>query len=100
MSFALCVFWRKLLSHLSHRNPWRPKGCRVWRRPIKPKTVWLCTALACALLVVGVKTQTPPKPKHINRAIELLEAGQPIYYTGSHSGTVGTFEHGKADSGT
>jgi 4-hydroxy-2-oxoheptanedioate aldolase len=67
---------------------------------MKPKTAWLCTALACSLLVVGVKTQSPPKPKHINRAIELLEAGQPIYYTGSHSGTVGTFEQGKADAGT
>lgn len=30
----------------------------------------------------------------INRAIELLEAGQPIYYTGVHSGL--TFENGKA----
>ena len=41
-----------------------------------------------------------PKPKRINRAIELLEQGQPIYYTGSHSGTVGTFEQGKQDART
>jgi 4-hydroxy-2-oxoheptanedioate aldolase len=67
---------------------------------MKRKTVWLCTALAFALLVVGVHTQTPYKPKRINRAIELLESGQPIYYTGSHSGTVGTFEQGKADAAT
>ena len=41
-----------------------------------------------------------PKPKRINRAIELLEAGQPIYYTGSHSGTAGTFDQGKQDAQT
>src|SRR5215813_2720413 len=52
-----------------------------------------------ALAVVSLHAQ-PPKPKHINRAIELLEAGQPVYYTGSHSGTEGTFEAGKADAQT
>ncbi|MBZ5611179.1 MAG: hypothetical protein LAP38_23195 [Acidobacteriia bacterium] len=41
-----------------------------------------------------------PKPKHINRAIELLEQGQPIYYTGSHSGTEGTYEQGVKDAQT
>jgi len=41
-----------------------------------------------------------PKTKHINRAIELLEQGQPIYYTGSHSGTTGSFEQGKKDAQT
>jgi 4-hydroxy-2-oxoheptanedioate aldolase len=41
-----------------------------------------------------------PKPKHINRALELLEQGQPIYYTGSHSGTTATFEQGKQDAQT
>ena len=41
-----------------------------------------------------------PKTKRINRAIELLEQGQPIYYTGSHSGTAGTFEQGKKDAQT
>jgi 4-hydroxy-2-oxoheptanedioate aldolase len=53
----------------------------------------------CACLFYGASTcvaQTP-KPKRINRAIELLEQGQPIYYTGSHSGTVGSFEQGKQD---
>jgi len=38
--------------------------------------------------------------KCINRAIELLEQGQPIYYAGSHSGTAGTFEQGKLDAQT
>jgi 4-hydroxy-2-oxoheptanedioate aldolase len=51
-------------------------------------------ALAVAALAAG------PKPKHINRAIELLEQGQPIYYTGSHSGTAGTFEQGVKDAQT
>src|SRR5215471_2851048 len=41
-----------------------------------------------------------PKPKRVNRAIELLEQGQPIYYTGSHSGTAGSFEQGVKDAQT
>src|SRR6266852_2648015 len=54
-----------------------------------------------ALALADFQAQAPaPKPKHINRAIELLEAGQPVYYTGSHSGTEGTFEAGKADAQT
>jgi 4-hydroxy-2-oxoheptanedioate aldolase len=66
----------------------------------------LLFACACMCLSVAAATsaaQTPsqtPKPKRINRAIELLEAGQPIYYTGSHSGTAGTFEQGKLDAQT
>jgi len=56
--------------------------------------------LACFGVVLGVATigaQTP-KAKRINRAIELLEQGQPIYYTGSYSGTEGSFEQGKKDA--
>jgi 4-hydroxy-2-oxoheptanedioate aldolase len=53
-------------------------------------------AAAIAATLIG---QTP-KPKHINHAIELLEQGQPIYYTGSHSGTEGSFEQGKKDAQT
>jgi 4-hydroxy-2-oxoheptanedioate aldolase len=62
----------------------------------------LPSLLACFCLVLGVATtlaQTP-KAKHINRAIELLEQGQPVYYTGSHSGTEGSFEQGKKDAQT
>ena len=53
-------------------------------------------------LVTGVATMLaqPPKPKHINRAIELLEQGQPVYYTGSHSGTTGSYEQGMKDAQT
>ena len=36
--------------------------------------------------------------KRINRAIELLEQDQPIYYTGPHSGHVLTYEQGLKDS--
>src|ERR1700729_2456959 len=50
-----------------------------------------------AIAIVG---QVPAKPKHINQAIDLQEQGQPIYYTGSHSGTEGTFEQGKKDAQT
>ncbi len=56
-----------------------------------------------ALLSVAVSASLlaqAPKPKHINRAIELLEEGQPVYYTGSHSGTEGSFEQGKQDAQT
>src|SRR3954466_109870 len=55
--------------------------------------------LVAAAAVASLAAQAP-KPKHINRAIELLDAGQPIYYTGSHSGTEGTFEAGKLDAQT
>ena len=49
--------------------------------------VWAFTSLA----------QTP-RPKHINSAIELLDAGQHIYYIGSHTGKQGGFEQGKLDA--
>ncbi|PWU12159.1 MAG: hypothetical protein C5B51_01145 [Terriglobia bacterium] len=57
----------------------------------------LAGSLALAFGVANLVAQTP-KPKHINRAIELLEQGQPVYYTGSHSGTEGSFEQGKKDA--
>ena len=47
------------------------------------------------------------KAKRINRAVELLADGQPIYYTGSHTGTpggggdaAGSFEQGRKDAQT
>jgi 4-hydroxy-2-oxoheptanedioate aldolase len=61
------------------------------------------TALSLAIfLAVSVATLLAdgPKPKHINRALELLEQGQPIYYTGSHSGTNGNYEQGVKDAQT
>jgi len=58
--------------------------------------------IACLGLVLGVFALVAQtyKPKHINRAIELLEAGQPVYYTGSHSGTEGSYEQGVKDAQT
>lgn len=38
--------------------------------------------------------------KRINRAIELLEQGQPIYYTGGHTGHVLTYAQGVEDAAT
>jgi 4-hydroxy-2-oxoheptanedioate aldolase len=58
-------------------------------------------ALTCVLsLAVAAAVPQAPKAKRINRAIELLGQGQPIYYTGSHSGTEGSFEQGKKDAQT
>src|ERR687885_526716 len=60
------------------------------------------TKIFISILICGLATalaQTP-KPKRINKAIELLEQGQPIYYTGSHEGTAGTFEQGVKDAQT
>src|SRR5688572_18841206 len=48
------------------------------------------------LVVVQVAAQTKPAPKRINRAIELLEAGQPIYYTGGRGG----YDEGKKMAAT
>jgi 4-hydroxy-2-oxoheptanedioate aldolase len=54
-------------------------------------------SLVCGVAVIAAQTL---KPKQINRALELLEQGQPIYYTGSHSGTEGGFEQGRKDAQT
>ena len=63
-------------------------------------TCWIAVPVSFVFGVVTILAQAPAKPKHINQAIELLEQGQPIYYTGSHSGTEGTFEQGKKDAQT
>jgi 4-hydroxy-2-oxoheptanedioate aldolase len=51
--------------------------------------------MVCAAAILYLDAQTSPnpnyKPKRINKAIELLEQGQPIYYTGGHGG----YEEGK-----
>ena len=59
-----------------------------------------CSAGSLLVLSVAVSVAQAPKPKRINRAIELLEQGQPIYYTGSHEGTDGSFEQGVKDAQT
>src|SRR5271169_5037056 len=79
------------------------------------KSIWRVTWLfgLPLALVLGVAItlaqngETAYKPKRINRAVELLADGQPIYYTGSHTGTPGgggdanaSFEQGKKDAQT
>jgi 4-hydroxy-2-oxoheptanedioate aldolase len=65
------------------------------------KTALMLAVVAAAVPFAGVPMKAQaPKPKHINRVIELLEQDQPVYYTGSHNGTEGTFEQGKADAQT
>lgn len=60
-----------------------------------------CLSLGvCLILGAATAAAQTPKPKRINRAIELLEQGQPIYYTGSHEGTAGSFEQGVKDAQT
>jgi 4-hydroxy-2-oxoheptanedioate aldolase len=62
---------------------------------------WLLPASGLILGLASTLAQTPAaKPKRINRCVELLDSHQPIYYTGSHSGTEGTLEQGKKDAQT
>lgn len=62
---------------------------------------WLLPASGLILGLTSTIAQSPAaKPKRINRCVELLDSHQPIYYTGSHSGTEGTFEQGKKDAQT
>ena len=70
---------------------------RIMLNKIRMSLLIFLAACGLVLGVTATRAQTP-KPKHINRAIELLEQGQPIYYTGSHSGTEGSFEQGKKDA--
>src|SRR5258708_32441898 len=57
-------------------------------------------AATCLLVGVAAIVAQTPKPSRVNRTIQLLAEGQPIYYTGSHSGTAGTFEQGVKDAQT
>jgi len=65
-------------------------------------------AISCrrvlAILFVAAATSVgvtgAPKATRINRAIDLLAQGQPVYYTGSHEGTDGNFEQGVKDAQT
>ncbi len=59
-----------------------------------------CVAVFLSVALGAAIVAQVPKPKRINRAIELLEQGQPIYYTGSHSGTSGGYEAGVKDAQT
>jgi 4-hydroxy-2-oxoheptanedioate aldolase len=58
---------------------------------VMTKRVYLFS-LAAVLALSLVFAQSS---KRINKCVELLAAGQPIYYTGGHEGTAGGFEAGK-----
>jgi 4-hydroxy-2-oxoheptanedioate aldolase len=58
----------------------------------------LTLPLTAAAGAAGLANAQGNKPKRINRAIELLEQGQPIYYTGARGGA--GFEEGKKMAGT
>ena len=64
------------------------------------KTALSLSVCVCLIGWAATSWAQTPKPKRINQAIELLEQGQPIYYTGSHNGATGTFEQGKLDAQT
>jgi 4-hydroxy-2-oxoheptanedioate aldolase len=48
----------------------------------------------CVLVSTGMAF--PQAAKRINKSIDLLSEGQPIYYTGSHEGMAANYEAGKA----
>ena len=68
---------------------------------------WLLTMVFGLVVTLAQNGNSSYKPKRINRAVELLAEGQPIYYTGSHTGTPGgggdanaSFEQGRKDAQT
>lgn len=52
--------------------------------------------LTLFLAVATAAAQTAPKPKRLNKAIDLLSQGQPIWYQGGEGGVHGDFDEGKA----
>src|SRR5439155_27057277 len=62
-----------------------------------PRALAVCLAFVLAVVWLAADT---PKANRINRAIELLDQGQPVYYTGCHEGTEGSFEEGVKDAQT
>jgi len=59
----------------------------------------IAASLPAALIVVSLSAQAT-RPARINRAIDLLLQHQPVYYTGSHEGTEGSFAQGVKDAQT
>src|SRR5436190_2868364 len=73
----------------------------VMRSSAMRKRLSACSAISAVFAFLIVTVFAADAPKHrINRGIELLAAGQPIYYTGSHEGTDGSFEQGVKDAQT
>jgi 4-hydroxy-2-oxoheptanedioate aldolase len=70
------------------------------QRDVMRRIISAYSAVAVVSVYVVVTLVAADAPKRINRAIELLEQGQPIYYTGSHEGTEGSFAQGVKDAQT
>jgi 4-hydroxy-2-oxoheptanedioate aldolase len=68
------------------------------KKAVRP-LVFVVPVVLITWSIVALVAQTPPAHR-VNRAIELLAQGQPIYYTGSHEGTEGSFEQGVKDAQT
>ena len=68
--------------------------------PIEPRGLRGFFWTSVCVIAAATLSAQAPKPRRINRAIDLLEQGQPIYYTGSHEGTDGSFEQGVKDAQT
>src|SRR5438132_1669200 len=73
----------------------------VMRSSAMRKRLSACSAISAVFAFLIVTVFAADAPKHrINRGIELLAAGQPIYYTGSHEGTEGSYDQGVKDAQT
>ncbi len=68
--------------------------------PRIPRRVPALPILALSVACLATLAAQTPSPRRVNKAIELLAQGQPVYYTGSHSGTEGSFEQGVKDAQT
>jgi 4-hydroxy-2-oxoheptanedioate aldolase len=64
------------------------------------KRILMVSVALASVLVATLFAADSPNGHRVNRAIELLQQGQPIYYTGSHEGTEGSFDQGVKDSQT
>src|SRR5438094_2481794 len=64
------------------------------------KRILMVSVALASVLVATLFAADSPNGHRVNRAIELLQQGQPVYYTGSHEGTSGSFEQGMKDAQT
>lgn len=58
--------------------------------------LFLCSLLVPSLLLAGESSRTYSGPKRVNKAVELLESGQPVYYGYGRGG----YDEGKAAART
>src|SRR4051795_4081607 len=75
-------------------------GKGLIRQAAEESMTGLTAPLMTGALWGNKKREAFQMANRINRAIELLEQGQAIYYDGAHSGHVLTYEQGRQDAGT